>query len=130
MGMSVYLEWDGMTKEDEDKQITGFDITSGHVGYLRASIWDEDFYSLIFHVFGEDGGEFDFLDKNNKRKATKELAKYIMRRLNKIDFGDTNSAMGELFNISAKAKSFTEFYKLGAKKQEETRKLPKVIVSY
>ena len=35
MGIDIYMRWDGMTEEDRDKQITGFDATKGDVGYLR-----------------------------------------------------------------------------------------------
>ena len=35
MGIDIYMRWDGMTEEDRDKQITGFDATVGEVGYLR-----------------------------------------------------------------------------------------------
>ncbi len=35
MGIDVYLRWDKMTKQDKEAQYTGFDITSGRVGYLR-----------------------------------------------------------------------------------------------
>lgn len=35
MGIDVFLSWDGMTKEDREKQYTGFDTTMGRVGYLR-----------------------------------------------------------------------------------------------
>lgn len=35
MGIDIYLEWDGMTDDDKQNQMTGFSTTSGHVGYLR-----------------------------------------------------------------------------------------------
>lgn len=35
MGVDIYLRWDGMTKDDEMAQYTGFSIGHGHVGYLR-----------------------------------------------------------------------------------------------
>jgi hypothetical protein len=35
MGIDIYLEWDGMKKEEKNAQATGFSITSGNVGYLR-----------------------------------------------------------------------------------------------
>jgi hypothetical protein len=35
MGIDIYLEWDGMEKEEKSAQATGFSITSGDVGYLR-----------------------------------------------------------------------------------------------
>lgn len=38
MGTDVYLDWNGKSKEDQEKQQTGFSIDAGEVGYLRASI--------------------------------------------------------------------------------------------
>jgi hypothetical protein len=38
MGTDVYLDWKGKSKEDKEKQCTGFSIDAGEVGYLRASI--------------------------------------------------------------------------------------------
>lgn len=38
MGTDVYLEWKGKKEEDSKKQVTGFSIDAGDVGYLRASI--------------------------------------------------------------------------------------------
>jgi hypothetical protein len=38
MGTDVYLEWKGKTKDDAEKQRTGFSIDAGGAGYLRASI--------------------------------------------------------------------------------------------
>lgn len=35
MGIDIYLKWDGMEKEDETAQATGFDTTAGSTGYLR-----------------------------------------------------------------------------------------------
>lgn len=35
MGIDVYLEWDGMTEDDKQKQYTGMSIEAGNVGYLR-----------------------------------------------------------------------------------------------
>lgn len=38
MGTDIYMYWKGKTKEDKEKQATGFNIGHGDVGYLRASI--------------------------------------------------------------------------------------------
>lgn len=37
MGIDIYLSWDGKKEEDKKKQMTGFSINAGDVGYLRAS---------------------------------------------------------------------------------------------
>lgn len=38
MGTDIYMEWKGKSKEDSEKQNTGFSTTDGDIGYLRASI--------------------------------------------------------------------------------------------
>jgi hypothetical protein len=35
MGIDIYLEWDGMDKEEKAAQATGFSTVAGEVGYLR-----------------------------------------------------------------------------------------------
>ena len=35
MGIDIYLKWEGMTEEDQQKQYTGMSTISGEVGYLR-----------------------------------------------------------------------------------------------
>jgi hypothetical protein len=37
IGVDVYLKWDGMTDKDKSNQCTGFDVTCGRFGYLRAN---------------------------------------------------------------------------------------------
>lgn len=38
MGTDIYLDWNGKTEKDKEKQYTGWSIDAGDVGYLRASI--------------------------------------------------------------------------------------------
>jgi len=35
MGIDIYLKWNGMTEEDQQKQYTGMSTVAGNVGYLR-----------------------------------------------------------------------------------------------
>src|SRR5688572_29640082 len=35
MGIDIYARWEGQNEEEQKAQYTGFDINSGHVGYLR-----------------------------------------------------------------------------------------------
>ena len=35
MGIDIYMNWDDITEDEKNAQITGFSTTSGHVGYLR-----------------------------------------------------------------------------------------------
>ena len=51
MGTDIYLHWDNQSTDEADKQITGFSIGHGNVGYLRASIGmtqENQFLRMIF----------------------------------------------------------------------------------
>src|SRR6266699_2048814 len=52
MGIDVYLNWDGMTKEDKEKQFTGFSVHAGKVGYLREAYHGEPYATFV--LFSED----------------------------------------------------------------------------
>jgi hypothetical protein len=43
MGIDIYAEWRGMTPEESNAQITGFDTGAGHVGYLREEFHGEPY---------------------------------------------------------------------------------------
>lgn len=53
MGTDLYLGWRGKTKEDKEAQYTGFDITKGNVGYLRASIGMMEENAVLRVIFPE-----------------------------------------------------------------------------
>lgn len=53
MGTDVYLHWKGMTKADHKAQITGWQITAGNKGYLRASIGMVEENMVLRMVFPE-----------------------------------------------------------------------------
>lgn len=48
MGIDIYARWKGMTKVDEKKQITGYSVEAGHVGYLRESYHGEPYATRYF----------------------------------------------------------------------------------
>jgi len=69
MGTDVYMEWKGKSKEEKDKQSTGFDIGSGDVGYMRASIGMSRENSILRVLFNKKFWEsskalrFEFTEK-------------------------------------------------------------------
>ena len=70
MGTDIYLEWEGKTKEDKEKQTTGFSIKAGDAGYLRASIGmvtENSFLRVLFpEKYWENEGEqirYEFTQK-------------------------------------------------------------------
>jgi hypothetical protein len=85
MGTDVYLSWDGMTQKQKQKRITGLDIGSGKVGYLRASIGMYPENTVLRHVFPDhwNGEEraFDFMSEENTRLVVEMTWRYTMSTL-------------------------------------------------
>ena len=86
MGTDIYLNWDKKTKKDDENQVTGFNIDSGAVGYLRASIGMTNENQLLRVVFPEEiwesnteqGEVFDFKDELNHKKVADLGMAYLM----------------------------------------------------
>ena len=59
MGIDIYAQWRGMTKANKQAQITGFSVTSGHVGYLREAYHGEPYATkaLVPEAFSSDNGK-------------------------------------------------------------------------
>lgn len=59
MGIDVYADWDGRTKEEQEAQYTGFSVTSGDAGYLREAYHGEPYATMVlfpecFHGSGRE----------------------------------------------------------------------------
>ena len=59
MGTDIYLSWEKMTKEDKEKRYTGFSISSGNIGYLRASIGMHQENAILRKIFPVEYWEGD-----------------------------------------------------------------------
>jgi len=85
MGTDVYLEWDGMTEEDKKKQITGFSIAAGRVGYLRASIGMIEENECLRRIFPpeywESGESLPYDFKANYDKMVAEIVRYLTEKM-------------------------------------------------
>ena len=62
MGIDVYLKWDKFTHTDQNRQITGYSVTSGYLGYLRESYHGPPYATKVlfpecFENGAGDGGE-------------------------------------------------------------------------
>ena len=62
MGTDIYLEWNNKSEEERKKQITGFDIRAGNIGYLRASIGMVEENSFLRQIFSNDYWEASYVD--------------------------------------------------------------------
>ena len=123
MGIDIYMRWDGMTEEDRDKQITGFDATKGDVGYLREASHGQIFATqyLVKEAFEEGADEVHIPAKELRKRLplTKEI---VIQR-----FRDVYKEEIEEDNVFVKA--FEDFVKLSEALEEEGRK-PTVYASF
>lgn len=97
MGTDMYLSWSGMTKEEKDNRITGYDIGCGDKGYIRASIGMYNENAVLRALFpdhweghgkgdyDEDGKPFDFLNKVNQRKLHQLAIAYLLSKLTETE---------------------------------------------
>jgi hypothetical protein len=56
MGIDIYARFDGMTEEQTNAQMCGFDTTKGHVGYLREAYHGKPYATrvLVPEAFAAD----------------------------------------------------------------------------
>lgn len=134
MGIDIYLRWDGFTKKDYDKQITGYNVTVGRVGYLREAYHGEPYatQALVLENWKKQprdencSGGFEcqccgFVIKNStlKRRLPKVLAAATKRNL-ELYKGDMQKEV---------VQSFADFVALHGEK-EKAGLHPRIIVSY
>ena len=123
MGIDIYMRWDGMTEEDRDKQITGFDATVGEVGYLREAYHGKIFATkyLVKEAFVKDAGEVYISPKELRKRLplTKDIVIQRFRDVYKEEIEEDNAFV----------KAFEDFVKLAEALEEEGRK-PRVYASH
>lgn len=153
MGTDIYLSWKGQTKEEKDKQATGFDIRSGNVGYLRASIGMVKENAFLRAIFGEDYWKGKELRYEFKEENYFEIQKlgflYILTILDKREsVNEDNPLLTIIKELAEKTdaevkisgnlgfrqtiswlNSLFDFYELGLEKEKEGKK-PKILISY
>lgn len=83
VGTDVYMGWKGQTRKEREKQITGFSIDGGKVGYLRASIGMTNENAVLREVFPdsfwESGKPTRFVfDEEGYGRLTKLGAAYLL----------------------------------------------------
>lgn len=119
MGIDIYARWKGQTKEDEDKQITGFDATSGDVGYLRESYGREPFATRYFlpEAFNDVGAKIPSEVLKNRLSKTLRIVR------ERYD-GESE------FNIWKYQKAYVDFLALCEMKEKETGESVNITASY
>ena len=124
MGLDVYLRWDGITEEEHDKQITGFSIVSGHVGYLREAYHGQPYATkMLISEKWEDEPEGGFIIPNStlveRLPRVKETAILRANALYKEDIDESSPVV----------KSFVDFVELHGRMEKEGKN-PRIHISY
>jgi len=123
MGIDIYARWDGMTKKEEKAQYTGYDVESGHVGYLREAYHGKPYATmfLLKEVFESD--DDIRIPASVLRERLPETIALVIKREKLV--------YKEIINEDAPiVKSFENFVELCEKKEKETGKPVKIHVSY
>jgi hypothetical protein len=125
MGIDIYMKWEGMTEKEEQARYTGFNIMSGHLGYLREAYHGEP-YATRFIV------KEAFADTIEDEDGYIEFpAKLLRERLPEtLELVEERYA-GESKDFIRKAKkSYRDFVKLAERKEKETGNPVKIMASY
>ena len=126
MGIDIYMRWDGMTEEDRDKQITGFDATVGEVGYLREAYHGGPYATryIVEEAF-EDSPDYP----HEVHIPAKELRKRLPLTKDIVIQRFRDVYKEEIEEDNAFVKAFEDFVKLAEALEEEGRK-PRVYASH
>lgn len=124
MGIDIYALWKGQTQSQKKKQITGFSVTHGDVGYLREAYRGEPYATL--HLCREAFGW-----KNEVKIPAKTLRERLPKALEMVEerertvYKQTNKK-----EIDKIKKSFVEFVKLCERKEKQTGEPCTILASY
>jgi len=159
MGTDVYLEWNGKTEKDKEKQCTGWSIDAGDAGYLRASIGMTTENAFLRALFPDEYWEakgplrYEFTEegykklhmaglvylinsitgkeiKHSKMEAYHELGNRITKMLGGLGFDEVQKANSCNFRYAVMwLNSVFNFYELGMAKEKEGLE-PKVYISW
>lgn len=90
MGTDVYLDWKGRTREDKEKQFTGFCIDAGNIGYLSASVGMTTENTFLRRLFPNEYWEagkavrYNFTEEGYKKLQMAGLAYLVSSITNSI----------------------------------------------
>lgn len=124
MGIDIYARWKDQTPKQKKKQITGFSVTHGDVGYLREAYRGEPYATL--HLCREAFGW-----NNEVKIPAKILRERLPRALEMVEqrertvYKQTNKK-----EIDKVKKSFVDFVKLCERKEKQTGEPCTILASY
>lgn len=117
MGIDIYMRWKGQSKEEEEKQITGFSIAAGHVGYLREAYHGEPYATRILVSEAFNG------DEKIKAETLRERLPQALEAIKKRYSNDDSA-------IKWASESFENFVSLAEQKEKETGEPVTIIASW
>lgn len=125
MGIDIYARWRNQTDEEQQNQITGFDILKGHVGYLREAYHGEPYATKHFvsEAFNGDTGKAEIRAKTLKERLPETLRLARARETGIYHVTDE-------YEIWKAQKSFVDFYKLCRRKEKQTGEPCTIDASY
>lgn len=124
MGIDIYTRFNGMTKEEEKKQYTGFDVFAGDVGYLREAYHGKPYATkfLVREAFRSDNGQAKIPAKVLRRRLPKTLR--LVEERERVLYGGNDESVRKL------QASFLWFVEFCEKKEKETGKPVTILASY
>lgn len=125
MGIDIYAEWKGQTKEEKEAQVTGFSVVHGNVGYLREAYHGEPYATrfLVREAFESKTGRAAIC-ANVLRARLPETLDLVEERQREV-YNETDSR-----EIAKVKRSFTDFVELCEEKERETGEPVTIIASY
>jgi hypothetical protein len=152
MGIDIYLRWDGMTKEEEQQQYTGFSVVAGNVGYLREAYHGGPYATkiLVREAFESEDGTAEIPASVMRARLTSVTEPARVRdgqfvvdivcpagtRPNRTDPQSVHEAICMRYGneppefVKDVVQSFNEFVALAAEKEKATKKPCRILASY
>ena len=125
MVIDIYMRWDGQTDKEIEAQYEGFDITIGHLGYLREAYFKDSIFStkmLLKEGFEGDSPAFITL-------SSKVLQERLDLAVKLHQVRQKNAYNLNVEETDPSAKSFKDFVALHTKLEKEGKR-PRIVVDY
>lgn len=108
MGIDIYAKWRGQTKDEEEKQMTGFSVTSGDVGYLREAYHGGPYVTkyLVQEAFEAESSSANIPGKVLRQRLPGAVMLAMVR--NKKVYQDDDPANKEMKDINEALKDVFE----------------------
>ena len=124
MRIDVYLEWHGMTKNDKDAQITGFEVSqqAGAAGYLREAYHGGPYVTKVLAPeCWQSEDQSAALDARTLRARLPDAIATAHKRAQEVYDRPKDPAMEA---------ALTAFVELAERRQEQTKRPVQIVAWY